>query len=614
VVALGSLALLALIVAACFAAGAFLLGRLHGWQSRWEHFVYSTAAGLGILAYAVLAVGLLGCLRLPVVIVILCLMVLAYLTRRGKVLNLVSSGADDERPGKWRAAGWAAGLFLGVIAALSLLEALSPPGGADWDGLSYHLAVPKIYLRAARVYYLGWMSHSNFPFTWEMLYAVGLMLQGARLAKLFHWLAGALTAAGAYFVARQVAGRRAGLLAACCFAAIPLAGWEATVAGNDLAAALYTLLALGAFARWHACRDRGWLWLCGALAGLAAGSKMTALALIAFLAVAVLIESASGKRLRQTVQIAAIALVIASPWYLKSAVWTGNPVYPFFYEVFGGKYWSAEAAAQYRQEQVSFGMARGPGALALLPWNLTMHGNMFSNWPKRAFTVATQTLGPLLLALVPMLWLRRLNRDEKVLLAYCAFALAGWFWMSQHIRYVLPTAAILCVLAGVGARNATRAGIGMVVGTAYLAAGVWAVLVLAVGAFGSFPAALGLETEDHYLARTLDEYPAVRMVNSLPADAKVIMYGETRGFYLDRDYMWGNHHHEMLRYERMADARQLIGEYRSMGVTHALLTEAFLSAVRTGQEPLSRLLRQALADGLLKPIAESVGYAIYEVQ
>ena len=610
--ALGALALLVLVVAAGFAAGSSLIIRLPGWQSRWEHFVYSTAVGLGILAYAMLAAGLLGWLRLPVAIAVVCLLGLTYLLRRGKAVAI--EGNTEGQPGKWKAAAWAAGLFLGIIAGLSLLEALAPPSGADWDGLSYHLAVPKIYLRAARIYYLGWMSHSNFPFTWEMLYAVGLMLQGARLAKLFHWLAGALAAAAAYFVARQASGRRAGVLAACCFAAAPLAGWEATVAGNDLAASLYTLLALGALLHWHRSGDKRWLWLCGALAGLAAGCKMTALLLITFLVPAVLVQGTSGKRLRHAVQLAVIALVIASPWYVKSTMWTGNPVYPFFYELFGGKYWSAEAAALYRQEQLSFGMGRGLAALLLLPWNLTMHGNKFSNWPERTFTIATQSLGPLLLALVPMFWLRRLSRGEKALLAYCVIALVAWFWMSQHIRYMLPTAAILCVLAGIGADKAAQAGTGKVVGAAYAAAALWAVLVLGLGALGSFPAALGLESEPRYLARTLDEYPAVKMVNSLPAEAKVIMYGETRGFYFDRDYMWGNHHHEMLLYDRMADVRQLIGGYRSMGVTHVLVTASFLSAVRTGQEPLSRLMRQALAEGLLKPVAESRGYALYAVQ
>jgi hypothetical protein len=608
--ALGALALVAVIIAAAFGAGACLLGRLPGWQSRWERFVYATALGLGILAYAVLGVGLVGWLRLPVVLTIIGLMLACHIARP-KAESGPEASADVQQPSP---AIWAAALCLSAIALLALLAALVPPGETDWDGLSYHLAVPKIYVRAGGIHYIGWMSHSNFPFTWEMLYTVGLMLHGAGLAKLMHWLAACLTAAAGYFIARQMAGRRAGLLAACCLACMPLAAWEATVASNDLAASLYTVLSLGAFLHWRRDGGKGWLLTCGALAGFAAGCKMTAVLVIAFLALATTVESSKGRRLAQAAQLLAVALAIASPWYIKSAVWTGNPVYPFFYHVFHGKYWSASAAAQYSQEQISFGMGRGPLAFLLLPWNLTMHGSRFSNLPGLAFTIITQSLGPLLLAMVPLVWLSRLKREEKILLVYSAVALAAWFWMSQHIRYVLPIGAVLCVMAGIGAERAAQAGIGKVVGLAYVSAGLWAALGLGLGLVDSCPAALGLEKESHYLDRTLRLYPMVKKVNSLPEKAKVIMYGETRGFYFDRDYMWGNHHHEMLRYDRMADARQLMQAYRSYGVTHVLMTRSFLDAVRKGEQPLSRLLREAITQGMLHPAPESRGYVLFEIR
>jgi hypothetical protein len=608
--ALGALALVAVIIAAAFGAGACLLARLPGWQSRWERFVYATALGLGILAYAVLGVGLVGWLRLPVVLTIIGFMLACHIARP-KAESGPEASADVQQPSP---AIWAAALCLSAIALLALLAALVPPGETDWDGLSYHLAVPKIYVRAGGIHYIGWMSHSNFPFTWEMLYTVGLMLHGAGLAKLMHWLAACLTAAAGYFIARQMAGRRAGLLAACCCACMPLAAWQATVAGNDLAASLYTVLSLGAFLHWRRDGGTGWLLTCGALAGFAAGCKMTAVLVIAFLALATTVESSKGRRLTHAAQFLALSLAIASPWYIKSAVWTGNPVYPFFYHLFGGKYWSASAAAQYSQEQISFGMGRGPLAFLLLPWNLTMHGSRFSNLPGLAFTIITQSLGPLLLAMVPLVWLSRLKRDEKILLVYSAVALAAWFWMSQHIRYVLPIGAVLCVMAGIGAERAAQAGIGKVVGLAYVSAGLWTAFGLGLGVIDSSSAALGLEKESNYLARTLRVYPMVEKVNSLPENAKVIMYGETRGFYFDRDYMWGNHHHEMLRYDRMTHARELAQAYRDYRATHVLMTRSFLDAVRKGEQPLSKRLREAIAQRLLHPAAESRGYVLFEIR
>src|SRR5205823_3823427 len=72
--------------------------------------------------------------------------------------------------------------------------ALAPPADLDWDGLSYNLAAPKVYLRDHRIHFIAYDSHTNFPFTVEMLYTLGLAWGGAVAAKLFHWSMAWLTA------------------------------------------------------------------------------------------------------------------------------------------------------------------------------------------------------------------------------------------------------------------------------------------------------------------------------------------------------------------------------------------------------------------------------------
>jgi 4-amino-4-deoxy-L-arabinose transferase-like glycosyltransferase len=53
-----------------------------------------------------------------------------------------------------------------------------------------------------------------------------------------------------------------------------------------------------------------------------------------------------------------LSLAIAAPWYVKSWLYTGNPVYPFFFGLFGGRYWNAENAVQYAQDQAQFGIGK----------------------------------------------------------------------------------------------------------------------------------------------------------------------------------------------------------------------------------------------------------------
>src|SRR5207244_3620128 len=73
-------------------------------------------------------------------------------------------------------------------------------------------------------------------------------------------------------------------------------------------------------------------------------------------------------------------VVVASPWYVKSYLWTNNPVYPFLYRLFPhSKYWNERADEGYRAEQASFGRGHGVRALLDLPWDVTMHGADFFN-------------------------------------------------------------------------------------------------------------------------------------------------------------------------------------------------------------------------------------------
>jgi len=604
-----AIGLLLPLAALCFGVGARVLRPLRLPYSRMaEEIVFAVPVGMGVIAYLVLALGLLGALRLWPVVGLLVALAALSIREVGRLLLAVGRrlcGPRRRAPGRV----WVVAAFLLVMALLTLLGALAPAGQNDWDGLSYHLAAPKIYLQEGRIVYLPWMSHSNFPFTPEMLYTLGLLLEGQRLAKLFNWLAGVLLLAAVAQLGALAGPRRAGIAAAAILAATPIVAWEATTAGNDLTVTLYTALALLAFVRWARTDRRGWLWACGIACGLALGTKPTSLVVLAFLCAAAAWQVGRRRGWRPALGAAAglalLACAIGAPWYIKSAVWTGNPVYPFFYGVFGGKHFSAEAARLYRAEQLSFGMGHGLGAFLLHPWNLTVHPQQFFNFPDKP--LAYVSIGPLYLAFVPLLALAgRPSGTTRFLLAFAAAFAVGWFLLSQHIRYFIPLLPAAAVLAGVAAAAAARvarwarvlvAGLLCVAGLA--AVGI-ALLVVVPGA----PAAAGIETDDACLARTLDIYPVVRYVNTmLPRDARVLTLGETRGFYFDRAYMWGDPgQHEIIPYDAYQSADELVDDLAGRGFTHVLMGLGFVRGLQDDSTPLARLFNDAIKTGRLEPV------------
>lgn len=120
-----------------------------------ERLAFGLALSTGLLSYLVLASGLLGGLR-PNVLwgafgVVWLLGIIAWGRMRG--------AAEPAQSLPWQQ--W----ILPVLIALWALPMVaSPPAATDWDGLSYHLAAPAIWLREGRIGYIPFMHHSNFPF------------------------------------------------------------------------------------------------------------------------------------------------------------------------------------------------------------------------------------------------------------------------------------------------------------------------------------------------------------------------------------------------------------------------------------------------------------------
>jgi hypothetical protein len=355
---------------------------------------------------------------------------------------------------------------------------------------------------------------------------------------------------------------------------------------------------------------------------------MQGLALMGLLAVAALI-TLRGRWLKAVGRAAAflgIALIVCGPWYLKSYVWTGNPVYPFAYDVFGGKMWSEQRAAGYRYDQRNFGKGdlpprrvfeqmppgekafagpRQPLNMLLAPLNLTFDPVEFTVPLSSLGVWATDSIGPLWLALIPLLALFRrppsIGRIMWLLLPLWLW----WLWSMQLTRYLLPSLALAAPAAGWAAVEAERHSklLNVVVRSA---AGVWTVLALGlmcVYVLPQAPAAFGQIEADEYLSQTA-LYSACEAINTrTPEAAKVALYGEPRGYYLDRDYMWAEPGHSgLIRYEQVESGEDLVREWRRLGVTHVMINLAAFPDPRTSDNPLASKIGDAIKRGLLEPM------------
>src|SRR5207249_472561 len=106
-----------------------------------------------------------------------------------------------ESPQKW--INVLATLILASVGIIVLVNCFVPPGAHEWDALSYHLAAPKVFIQHHRIVYLPTDHHSNFPFTMQMLFLIGLLFNGYGLANLIHFATGALAVGMLFVLARK---------------------------------------------------------------------------------------------------------------------------------------------------------------------------------------------------------------------------------------------------------------------------------------------------------------------------------------------------------------------------------------------------------------------------
>lgn len=541
------------------------------------------------------------------------------------------------------------GAYLFLACGLTLVLCLAPPSGNDYDSLMYHLAVPRQYLLADRIVELPYDHHSYFPFTLEMLFLAAQqlrpdLLEGAVLAKLFHWLMLPLTCAALVAIGQRHLNLRIGLLAACLFASLPVVLNEATTAYIDLGLAAWTVLAFATFANWLHTREAFWLGWSGVFCGFGLGTKYLGALLFGWLLLWLVMDGLRSKtKLRvPLLRFAGFALLLGSGWYLRNWMWTGNPVYPFAYEIFGGKGWTLAMAQAYALDQAKFGFGRSLSDFLWLPWRVAMTplnaavlpGNQTVGLPFWPFLptprlgvpqsgifevgglVTTTIVGPALLAFgAPLFAIKRPPPVVKFFAISFVFFWLFWFATGQYVRYLLPSFALLCVpCAWVVSEFCKRGAI--LKWTTSSALLLWFAFVIALlwsNAQSTLNVVLGRESAQSYLSRTFAAYDAQNWANlNTPRDARFAIWGEARNYYLDRSYFWAdNPHNNLIDYDKVRSGEDLIRELKRLGATHVFWNSDFENNGGFGTPPPQ--WNQAIQKGLAIQLFSAKGYAVFSL-
>ena len=543
----------------------------------------SEIIGLGFISIITLILGLVGLLNETLFIVLILIFATLGIYWGAKHFDLniqsrLSLVSENEK----------IVLLLVIIITSSLFwifltHSLMPPH--EWDEIAYHLALSKIYVQDGNIQYIPSIVTSNWPLNHTMLFSIALIF-GADIAP--HLLMLAMTILilfGLVYFGKNFSDVYVGLLAATLFITIPLTKRLAGTGLIDVSMGLYGIAAIVCLELWRSNNKKFWLICCGLNTGFMAGTKLTGIALIMIIAIMVLKDSLSvgqsnTKKLIQNLTIFGFsAVMVVLPWFVRSFIFTNNPIYPFAYSIFDGLNWDALGDEYHSTMQMALFSPKLPrnlpGLLKTLEFILIQPHVLGGYTGGLGIILPISFIMSFFIIGDSPRWIK-----SNIFVVVCFF-LAWFLFASLHLRYLLPIVPLMAWTSSYSiihlyrkiSRRQVRILIIIVLSIFILFDWPW-IKTNEMGLFlKRLPYISGQITREQWLESQLDIYPVFDYSNNhLPEGSKILLLPfENRGFYLDLSYYWGHPFSQrLIKFEEYQSPVILANRLVEMGFTHII--------------------------------------------
>jgi len=586
-------------------------------HSSGEIIFFSAGLGFGIVGYAVFFLGLFnGFYSFSIGLLLACLLIMS-LAGWFWVEKPPSHFTNQKPCSQWEKLLL---ILLFFCLIMGLLLSLTPEIGKD--ALIYHLAVPKLFLNHHGFYFIQGNVFAHYPLHSEMLYLIGLLLQGDILAKGIHFLAHLFILLGMYhFIRFNMEMHNFPALSLILFCTIPSVFLISHMAYNDLFVTLYTMGAVFAFIKWSRNLEKGWLFLSSVFTGFAIASKYTALFLpsLGFFGV-VWVSHQNCFTTRRTLYLlliyGCILIITGSPFYIKNWIITGNPFYPFLYGIFGGRGWEPAQAQYYDFFVQTLGMGRTFFDYILLPWNLSIHAKMDS--PQ-----FDGIIGPVFILTLPFaIMLRKFDNILKIITVYCLLTFMFWASSAQQIRYLIPIFPFLAIYVGAILTHYQRNKLAFVVLLLFISGGLahngWHIFHDYINV-KPVNVVIGKENRDVFLKRMLPSYAMFDFINSqLPQNSKIfLIYMKNWTFLCDKecysDSMFESYTIQKILSQASTPANVFV-KLTENGFSHLLFDIKYIYGRLSTLTPAEQNLFRTFTNEHLELVRADQSYLLYRIK
>jgi hypothetical protein len=495
--------------------------------------------------------------------------------------------------------------------------------------MTHHLAIPRVYARAGRIFEFPMALYSYYPMLLDMLFTPWVVWGFDFVPKLIHALFGFLTSLALYAYLSRRMNVVYGLLGLFFFLSVPAVLRLSHWAYVDLGITFYSTAALLCFVRWREDReDKRWLALAALSAGFAVSTKPNGLVVL-LVVFFLLVFSLGGEPRKRFAKMASataffgvLALLPFMPWLIKNYLQTGNPFFPHLGWLFPG-YAGGDTAAAPSYVEIGI-FARREFLYGENYWQI-------ATLPLRVFFLGQDdnpqyfdgVLSPLLILLLPWAFKGKWREEKKVFFSFALLFLAyAIFLVDLRVRYVLvivPPLVVLLVYSVFNIYLGIKRPAYLFAGLLFFAGAHLVYLYRYFREVAPVRYVLGQESRDAYLARMLAEYPAFQYINrETPRRAKIyLLFVGRRAYYCERDYFHdgGDLPGVLTGAIRSAKEPADIGRrLQEKHLTHLLVREELLSRfLRDNLTPAQHRLWDSYASNHLERLFQEHGYSVLRV-
>lgn len=573
--------LLVVFTLVAFSIGRRILAMFKAELDQLEEFLVSTALGAGFLIYLGIFLGTFHLLYKEAYILLAAVVIGLSIRQTRHFWQLIAAGG---RHVKQRLKPSLAGLLLLAyifFILINWLPAFAPI--ADSDALTYHLAFAKVYANNHQLVYQPSQVYTTMPQGMTMLYTISELFSTPNLSSLIAYSFGIFASLAIYAIVRKYYSEFAALIASLLFFTSPAVIEKLRQTVVDISLTFFFLLGVMILFRYADERDErkrtALVILLSILIGTAASVKLTgmisAAALFAGMALSWLLykQKFNANSVKQVLIFGFIALLFISPWLAWGYAYTGNPIYPQAYNLFGGKYLDSSLTQFYSDYHKSVGLERNLLNAMLVHWNITFNS--------RAFDAVVGLTPFFLMALPLVLFIYRDIRDMRkwaIIFAMSAFILVVEFWVHPVIRYMFPGIALLSISTAITMEALMKHNklLKVTIFLLLMASLVFnAAMWYGINAKNIRYFAAG-ESKGEYYAKlknyNLDGAISWINANTTP-DSVVMMFNDPRGYFLDRKYIVSSPYQTYIDYNGMNSTTALLNRLNELGVSYILIND-----------------------------------------